>query len=163
MDNGKDDDGGLEYLERLDAYLNGTTSMTCMGELQKRGFTPPAPDEVSDADMNTALTNVIWALYDLHVEIDDADHLSDRELYTALYEYLGEDTMVFPDIPNATTHWSPIGSCTDEDMQVYLRYYADDQRRLEWAKEYPEDPMPSSELPPHFRSWMPQRRVMGQC
>jgi hypothetical protein len=157
VDERAEDDHGLEYLQRLDAFLYGNLSITCMKELQKRGWTPPAPNDVSDEEVGRAVTDLVWALYDLHVEIDDTDHLSDRELYVALYEFLDEEAMVFPDDPNGTTHWSPIGGCSEEDMQIYLRYYADEETRADWAARYPQDPMPPSELPPHWRSWMPQR------
>ena len=64
---------------------------------------------------------VIRTLATLSCHLHDTDHLSDRELYAWLWtEGLREET---PDLSVIAGVWrlSPIGSCTEEDMTIYLR------------------------------------------
>ena len=154
------DDSELpEYLQRLDAFLTGKCQTTLYFELEKRGWTPEDPDTVSDEDLSRSLTDLIWSLGDLQVFIDDTDHLSDRELYVELLEYCDEPNVCFVGIPGAANHWSPAGSGNDEDTQIWLRYYADEESRTEHARNYPEDPMPPAELPPYPRPWLPTHQL----
>jgi len=52
----------------------------------------------------------------------------------------------------ASGHWyiSPIGSCSEEDNEIYLRYYADDEYREQWHRDF-GDPLPPKEKPPYDR------------
>ena len=148
-----------DYLERLDDYIEGKIQTTVYYELEKVGEPPPRLEELADdSEVNRALTNLIWALYDLHVVIDDTDHLTDRELYAELLDYLDESCMIFPGIPGAWTHWSPIGGYGEEDIQIMLRYYSTEESRADWLKSFPDDVMPPAELPPYPRPWIPEAR-----
>jgi hypothetical protein len=65
---------------------------------------------------------------DIGMMLEDTDHLSDAELYRYLVDdALLVETMVSP----AAGHWhlSPIGGGSEEDNEIYLRYYADDEYR----------------------------------
>jgi hypothetical protein len=146
-----------EPLRGLDAFLGGEAQTTLYQELVERGAAPVGPAAVSDEALPRALTNLIWSLYDLGVIVEDADHLSDRELYEELVELCRHPAPIVPDDPELTTHWSPIGACTGEDLDLWLRYYASETDRAYWEEEYSEGVMPPSELPPHWRSWLPHR------
>ena len=147
----------LAYLEKLDRFLNGEEQTTLYFELEKQGWAPPFAENLTDEEVSRALTDLIWGMWDLGVVIEDADHLTDRELYLELLDYCDEATVVFPDEPDAWCHWSPVGGCSEEDMKVIMRYYADDQWREQWTQEDPEFEMPPKELSPYHRSWLPQR------
>lgn len=154
----EDESDPQEYLEKLDRFLSGEEQTTLYFELEKRDCAPVQNHEqLSDEEILRALTNLIWCLYDLHVVIDDADHVSDRDLYVQLLNYCDEPTVVFPDDPDAWCHWSP----DDEDWEVYLRYYADDEARARSAIQYPDEPVPPKELPPFYRAWLPWRDGLG--
>lgn len=146
-----------DYLERLDAFFDGTEQTTLYFELEKRQSAPDLSDGLSDEEVLRALTGLVWSLGELHVYIEDTDHLSDRELYRQLKDYCDEPTPRIMGIPDAATHWSPIGGCSEEDFQIWLRYYATAEERIDHAEKYPTDPMPSSELPPYPRPWLPVR------
>lgn len=102
--------------------------------------------------MTRELTNLIWNLADLSIYIDSVDHLSDRELYTELLEFCDEPNMFFPGNKRACCGWSPIGSGEDED--TYLRYYADDETRKRWVRDF-KVILPPKEALPYPRPWIP--------
>ncbi|MBS1726910.1 MAG: hypothetical protein JST51_09330 [Armatimonadetes bacterium] len=151
------DDPDLEYLRKLDRFFSGEEETTLGRELSLRGLAPKPSSEVADGDLHRALTDLIWSLEELRVFVEDVDHLTDRELYDALLEYCGEPTVCFAGDVNAGTHWSAIGAFSEDDIQIWLRYYADDEARARHLADFPDDPMPPSELPPYPRPWIPVR------
>ncbi|MBX9582572.1 MAG: hypothetical protein K2X87_19880, partial [Gemmataceae bacterium] len=95
------------------------------------------------------LWEVIHALAARNVFLHSTDHLSDRELYDHLVEEsLHEVTKDIPARPGWTQHIDMIGSGSEEDIELYLRYYADDDRRRRWAADWPKHPMPPKEPRP---------------
>ena len=62
---------------------------------------------------------------------------------------LREPMALTPDDFQAAWHIQMSGASTDDDgIEAYLTYYADEEARREWAKEYPDSPMPERrELP----------------
>jgi hypothetical protein len=86
------------------------------------------------------------------VFVEQTDHLSDRELYTHLWtDSLREETKAMPLAPNSAYHIQLLGSYSEEDMQLYLKYYADEAWRRQWHKDWPNDPIPPHEDPPYDR------------
>jgi hypothetical protein len=52
------------------------------------------------------------------------------------------------------------GSGSDEDNHVYLRYYADEKYRRDWANDWPDDTVPEHEDPPFDRDrYLPQSPI----
>ena len=104
-------------------------------------MTPPA--EV-DASLHAKLHQVLRALATMHCFLEDTDHLSDRELYTWLWsDGLHEET---PDLSHLGGAWhtSSSGSGNDEDIAIFLKYYASEKERRRWKADFPND-----SLPPH--------------
>jgi hypothetical protein len=81
--------------------------------------------------------------------LDSTDHLSDRELYVRLWtDVLRQPTELDPDDRGAAWHIDLVGRGSDEDIRLYLMYYADEEDRRMWAQEWPDYPMPdTAELP----------------
>ena len=152
-----DDQDLPEYLRRVDSFFSGKSQTTMYLQLEKRGWTPEDPDTLADEDLNRSLTNLIWALGDLQTYIEYTDHVSDRDLYTALLAFCDEPGMCFVGIPGAGYHWSPIGSWGEEDVEIWLRYYASEEERAEHVSEYPTWPIPPRETPLYPRPWLPQQ------
>jgi hypothetical protein len=99
---------------------------------------------LDDCKLRAKLQEVLYALAAIGCFLHDTDHLSDRELYTWLWsEGLREET---PDLSQLGGAWhtSPIGSGNDEDIAIFLKYYATEKERRRWKKQFPNDP-----LPPH--------------
>ena len=103
-------------------------------------MTPPA--ELDDPNLHAKLHDVLDALATIRCFVEDTDHLSDRELYTWLWsEGLREET---PDLSQlgGAWHMSPIGGCNQEDIAIFLKYYATEKERCRWKKDFPNDALP---------------------
>jgi hypothetical protein len=117
---------------------------------------PPA--EITDE----TLTPILWELlHNLSLQgfyVLHTDHLSDRELYAELWERGLRDPAHLPGRnPRGGWFHDFLGSWSEDDMQLWLRFYANDQERAQHAKEFPEDKLPPKETPPHNRDWrLPQ-------
>jgi hypothetical protein len=117
---------------------------TNFNRLVQREIVMTLPTELDDASLHAKLQEVLLVLAKIRCFLEHTDHLSDRELYTWLWtDALREET---PDLSQlgGAWHMSPIGSCDDKDMAVFLKYYASDKERRRWKKDFPNDT-----LPPH--------------
>ena len=121
-------------------------------QLENAGVSLPAPDSLKDEELTEKLWEVIQKLALLHVFIGDTDHLSDRELYTHLWtESLREETKAMPMDANCAWHIQMLGSGSEEDTHLYLKYYADEDWRRRWHNDWPNDLIPEHEDPPYDR------------
>jgi len=121
-------------------------------QLEMAGVSLPAPDSLKDEELTAKLWEVIHKLALLRVFIEQTDHLSDRELYTHLWtDSLREETPMMPPNANGAWHIQMLGGCSDEDNQLYLKYYADEAWRRQWHKDFPDDPIPAHEDLPYDR------------
>lgn len=121
-------------------------------QLESAGVSLPQPDSLSDQELAIKLWEVIHKLALLGVFIEQTDHLSDRELYTHLWtDSLREETKALPPDPNSAWHIQMLGSGSEEDNWLYLKYYADDAWRQDWQESFPNDPLPAHEDPPYDR------------
>jgi len=121
-------------------------------QLENAGVSLPSPDSLKDEELTAKLGDIIQKLALLRVYIEQTDHLSDRELYTYLWtDSLREETKALPLDANSAYHIQVLGSCSEEDMVLYLKYYADDDFRRQWQKDWPKDPIPRHEDPRYDR------------
>jgi hypothetical protein len=84
--------------------------------------------------------------------------LSDRELYTKLWgDLLREETKDILLDQDSACHYQLLSSGAEEDTYLYLKYFADEEWRAWWHKDFPDDPMPDPEDPPYDRDrFLPQ-------
>ena len=137
-----------EYPEAMDG--NGPTT-TLFALLEDAGISLPDPDDVSDADLPSVLWKMINGLWDEGVVLYSTDHLSDRELYRRFWtELLIEEQPIIPDEVPVTTHLDLLGGWSTDDMETYLRYYADEDARQQWAADFGK-PIPEHLDPPYDR------------
>ena len=112
----------------------------------------PPPDELADAELNAKLWEVINALALMGAYLEHTDHLSDRELYLLLWgDMLLEELVIQSPTASLVCHIDLIGSGSDEDNNIFLKYYADEEDRVFWVKEYPNEPVPARERLPFER------------
>jgi len=120
--------------------------------LENSGLELPIPDELSDDYLISKLRETIETMSSLGVYLLHTDHLSDRELYEYLFnDGLREDAVLFPENPSYAYMIDLTGSGSEEDNQIYLKYYADDEHRKQWKLDWPEDIIPDHEDPPFDR------------
>ncbi len=141
-----------EMQERLGENLVAFEEATSFDQLVQGGMELPAPEELDDSQLNAKLWEVIRSLAMLRTFLYSTDHLSDRELYEELWhEVLREETPDMPVNEDSACHIDLVSSGSELDNKLYLRYYADEEDRCHWAKDWPNDTMPEHEALPYDR------------
>jgi hypothetical protein len=132
-------------------------------QLENAGVSLPPPDSLNDEELTAKLWDIIQKLALLHVFIEQTDHLSDRELYTHLWsDALREETKAMPLVAGSAYHIQLLSSGSEDDNQLYLKYYADDDWRRQWHEEWPDDPIPAHVDPPYDRDRLLPKPDYGQ-
>lgn len=140
-----------EFLRHVLEYERAEPT-TLFALLQNAGVQIPASNELDDNNLTTKLHEIIQKLASLGAYLQHTNHLSDRELYDYLFtDGLREEAVLFPENPSYAYIIDLTGSGSDEDNQIYLKYYADEEHRKLWAFDWPDDPMPEHENPPFDR------------
>ena len=126
--------------------------------LRRLGFEPPPPSAVDDFELRGRLWEMIYAMAGRRIYLYHADHLSDRELYVWLHDqWLADEVADIPPQAEWNCHVDVSESSTGKDPMIWLRYYAGEEERAEWAVECPEDAVPPHENPAHQRDrWLPE-------
>ena len=120
--------------------------------LVQGGMELPAPEVLDDSLLKAKLWEVIRGLAMLRMFLYNTDHLSDREFYEELWhQVLREENPSMPVNENSACHIDLVGSGSEDDNELFLRYYADEETRQLWAKDWPSDAMPEHEAPPYDR------------
>lgn len=126
--------------------------VTSFDQLVRSGMELPAPEELDDSQLSAKLLEVIRGLAMLRTFLYNTDHLSDRELYEELWhDVLREETPDMPVSEDSACHIDLVSSGSGHDNELYLRYYADEEDRRRWAKDWPDDVMPEHEALPYDR------------
>src|ERR1035437_2105238 len=118
------------------------------------GYAPLPPSALDDRQLPGRLWEWLYAAAARRFFFCSTDHLSDRELYTLLWErWLDEPTA---DIPpeaetNTTTIISEFNARGMTHEEIYLRYYADEADLALWHSTEPEVVFPPHEDPPYDR------------
>jgi hypothetical protein len=116
-------------------------------------LTLPPPDTMTDEQLRTALGTTIHRLYEKRIVLEFTEHLSDRQLYRLIARDILPSCEKKIDQPRNYLHWH----CLDEgtDPELWLRYYASNEEREEWAAETGQ-PLPPQDEPPYRRK-LPRR------
>jgi hypothetical protein len=109
---------------------------------------PPRPSMLNDADLHNILWDVIQKLFERRIVLDFTDHLSDRELYTLICRDILPSREKMIEGGTNFLHWDCARG--GGDPEVWLRYYATEDEREDWAETY-HQPLPPAETPPHLR------------
>jgi hypothetical protein len=120
--------------------------------LVESGISLPAANDLADQELAVKLWEVIHALALLGMYLEFTDHLSDRELYSLLLaDILLEETVIQSPTFSMNCHIDLVGSGEDTDKHIYLKYYADEEDRKHWAKDFPDEILPEHEKLPFDR------------
>jgi hypothetical protein len=133
----------------------------------KGGLDLPSPDDLNSTQLSKKLRVVIQSMSLLSVFLYNTDHLSDRQLYEVLWhDLLREEGYIECLSPNSAYDIDIIGSGSEEDFFIFLKYYADEKERTQSARDFPQENFPAHEHRPYDRDrHLPQRQeqVEGQC
>src|SRR5689334_5060282 len=129
--------------------------------LENSGLEVPPPDQFDDDALTAKLKEIIERMASLGAYLLHTNHLSDRALYEYLYhDGLREEAVLFPENPSYAYMIDLTGSGSEEDNQIFLRYYADEVYRQQWARDWPDDNIPDDEPPPFDRDrFLPQSPI----
>jgi hypothetical protein len=140
-----------KFLEQILAFEEAE-EVPLFETLEKSGISMPPTKSMDDTQLTAKLWEVIRSMADLGHYLYSTDHLSDRQLYEHLWtDTLREPTAVLPSDSNYSCHIDLLGGWSEEDTQIYLKYYADKEAREDWARRWPEDELPTHEDPPYDR------------
>ena len=76
---------------------------------------------------------------------------------------LREDTKTLTPNANWACHLQMIGSGSEEDNHLYLKYYADEDERRHWHSQFPKDVLPAHEDLPYDRDRLLPKRDYGEA
>lgn len=135
-----DCDDGLRdtFFEYVLAFENAPVT-TLRARLAESGVQPPSD-----------LWTLIARLAEMNVVIHSTNHLDDDALHEFLLAELDEPHE-FPDFPDVVMHIDVIGAMGEEDIDLWLRYYADDEDREHWRSQFPDAEIPPKMVAPHDR------------
>ena len=133
---------------------------------EPENWTPPAeqlaeenipllpPEEITDETLEPILWELLHNLALRGFYVLHTDHLSDRELYAELWTRgLREPAHLPGRNPRGGWFHDFLGSGGEDDMQLWLRYYASDEERAKHAREWPTTPLPPKEKRSFNRDW----------
>ncbi len=105
----------------------------------------PNPAQLEDAELERILWNVIYQLYEQHIVLDFTAHLSDRRLYSLIVRDILPSLEKKLDGSDRYLHWDCADICGD--AEIWLRYYATDEERTNWAQACNEPLPPREDMP----------------
>jgi hypothetical protein len=136
---------------RMRAFEDGPFT-TNFEQLQRLGVVLPEPDAMDDATLTAKLWEVLRQLGTMGVFLESTDHLDDRRLYTLMWnETLRTEVPDIEPDPDECWHVDLVSTGSAENVELYLRYYADETARQAWLDQFPDDPIPPHEEPPYDR------------
>jgi len=148
-----------EFLRHVLEYAT-QEAVSLLTWLAKSGIEVPAPDQLDDKRLSIKLQEIIYGMAYVGAYLLHTNHLSDRELYEFLSDFLTEEVVLFPENPDYAYIIDLIGGAetgNHEDGQIYLKYYADEKARVKWGHNWPGDKIPKPEDPPFDRDrFLPQ-------
>ena len=127
---------------------------------RRLGYEPLPPSAVDDFQLSGRLWEFIYALAGRRFWLNFTDHLSERELYAWLHDVWFERDVA--DIP-PEAEWNCRMDPAEDDFNcgrfptVWLRFFADEADRAEYALHFPDEAMPPRQTPPFNRDrWLPE-------
>jgi hypothetical protein len=135
----------------MDAVEGNGPQTTLFALLENAGVAVPPPDSISDSEITEVLWKIIHAMAELGAYLSSTNHLSDRELYVVLWnDILRQDHPIVPEQFPLVSLMDVLGKWSDEDIETWLTYYADEDARRR-ASEYGTRALPDHVDPPYQR------------
>ena len=138
------------FLERV-LWFEKESKRPLRERLAETGIVMEDPCRLMEDDLSRQLWQVIHALITLQISPANTDHLSDRELYTCLWE------IVSSGVPGTAPEYFSRGWYVDltasahDNMDTYLKYYASEPERQAYRRRFPDRTIPPHVDPPYDR------------
>lgn len=124
-----------QFLEQV-LEFERSPETTHLDLLARRGIHPPPPQELDDASLRDVLWKLIGDLAHQHTFVYHTNHLSDRELYSHLWnDSLREWAVDVKGNPDAAWDLDLLGGGGADDIETDMRYYADEFERARWMEQ----------------------------
>ena len=115
---------------------------------------PLPPAELTDDTLHAKLWELLHNLACQGFYVLNTNHLSDRELYTEFWQRGLRDAALLPGkIRTGGWYHDCIGSGSEEDIELSLRYFSTERDRADWHRQFPDDIIPPRETPHFNRDW----------
>lgn len=153
-------EGFLRYLATIDEEPTSTHARQLIAD----GIELPHPDSFTESSVHDKLGQVICGLARHRCLLESTNHLSDLELYRRLWEEtLNEPTYELDDaMGDCACHIDFVSSGSEEATHAYLKFYATEEDRDHWLRQFPEYEMPDHADPPFDRDQnLPQREDLS--
>jgi hypothetical protein len=138
------------FLEHVLAFESGEW-VRPFDELISAGIDMLPAHRLGDTALTAKLWEVIRALAERRLFLENTDHLSDRELYLWLRDDALQQEFKLLGPEMGDWHLDALGGCSEEDLTLSMRFYASDEERKWWAAQFPGFPMPPRDRPPYDR------------
>ena len=120
------------------------------GSTDKKNLSAAHIHKAVDASLKRLQTDHVDLLHIHKLEDDDeVKSAGEKGGSVETYYSLREQKVALP--AGLNRHVDMVGSGSDEHIQLWLRYYADEEDRRSWAREWPSDPIPARAKPPFDR------------
>jgi hypothetical protein len=118
------------------------------------GYAPLPPSALDDRQLPGRLWELLHNLALRGFYVLHTDHLSDGELYNGLWQHGLREPAHLPgrSLRGGWFH-DFLGSWGEDDMRLWLRYYASDEERAKHAADWLKDAIPPKGKPPFNRDW----------
>ena len=107
-----------------------------------------SPESLTDEQLHQQLHQVIGRLYEKNIVLEYTDHMSDRQLMCLIIRDIlpAQEKRICSS--DSFLHWQCIDE--DTDAEIWLRFYATNRQREEWADQHGLR-LPPVERPPFSR------------
>ncbi len=150
---GKEETDLLQRLIEGDrTFLNSEEEGLDLRKVLEAEMNPPETvDDLDDDTVERYLRRMVEILARYHLCLFSTNHLTDRELYHYILERVVREPLGIG--PN------PIGTlihhdCCPCDAEEWVRHYASEDEREEWAEVYGEPPPAMAEFPSNRDIWL---------
>lgn len=142
----------LKSLHQWVKQVESAPLTTWKEELEVRGFRFAHDKASPDVTVTRQLWQLLHALGGMGITLTNTDHLSDRELYALLIEeVLARPVAQIADGIHRSLVLDIVGLQMQDDPIPWLRFYASNRERMEWAKQNPGKGLPVPEATPFAR------------
>lgn len=147
-----------EFTDPFDDDEPLPTPLPTREAFRRLGFEPLPPSDLDDFQLRGRLWEFIYAMAGQRIYMHHTDHISDRQLYGWLHdEWLEEESASLETEAGGNCHMDMTDFNNGTDPIIWLKYFATEKERNDFAAEHALELIPAHVDPPHDRDrWLPE-------